>query len=68
VYLPDHDESLESEEYVTGFAAPVHNASSSETADGKESLGDGVEVGALVVTLVDGEIRTGLSEVVLLYS
>ena len=49
----DHDQGLESEEDVTGLTTVVHEASCGETSDGEESLGNGVEVGSLVVTLSD---------------
>jgi hypothetical protein len=45
-----HDEGLESEQNVTRLAAVVHESGCGETSDGEESLGDGVEVGSLVVT------------------
>lgn len=46
----DHDQGLESEEDVTGLAAVVHESGCCETSDGEKGLGDGVEVGSLVVT------------------
>jgi len=60
----DHDQGLESEEYVTGLAAVVHESGCCETSDGEKCLSDGVEVGSLVVAFSDGKVRACLSEVV----
>ena len=55
---------MESEKDVTGLAAIVHESSCGETSDGEKSLGDGVEVGSLVVTLSDRKIGACLRKVV----
>lgn len=47
----DHDHGLEDQEDDTGLSANVHESSSGETTNGEESLGDGVEVGTLDVSL-----------------
>ena len=59
-----HNKCLESEKDVTGLAAIVHESSCGETSDGEKSLGDGVEVGSLVVTLSDRKIGACLRKVV----
>jgi hypothetical protein len=55
---------LESEEDVTRLSAVVHESGCGETSDGEESLGNGIEVGSLMVAFSDGEIGTRLGEVV----
>jgi hypothetical protein len=60
----NHDHGLEDHEDDTGLAAKVHEASSGETTDSKETLGDGVEIGTLDVRLGNLKIGTSLLEVV----
>ena len=60
----DHDEGLEGEEHVTGLTAKVHDTGGGEATDGEERLGNGVEVGALVVALGDAQLGRRLSKVV----
>lgn len=60
----DHDHGLEDQEDDTRLSTNVHEPSSCETTDCEQSLGDGVEVGTLDVSLCDIEIWTSLREVV----
>jgi hypothetical protein len=59
----DHDERLVREEYVARFC-DVHESRSRETPDGEETLGNGVEVGALVLSADEGLVGAGLRVVV----
>lgn len=60
----DHDSSLVDEQDNAGLDAKVHESSSAETTDGEESLGDGVVVGTLVVSIGGVEVGVSLGEVV----
>ena len=60
----DHDQGLVGQEDPARPQANVHQTGSRETANGEESLCDGVEVGTLLVSLGDGQVGVGLGEVV----
>lgn len=57
----DHDERLVGKQDVT-WLGDVHETSCSETASGKEALGNGVVVCALAMGFVDGHFWVGLLE------
>jgi hypothetical protein len=58
----DHDGSLVDEQDNAGLETNVHESSSAETADGEESLSDGVVVGTLVVSIGGAEVGVRLNE------